>query len=145
MKTLVTCTPTEFLQQTNKLRKLISKWLSDTGILEIRKHLPELKVAPDGATSKEKREVGEENKRRLAEQSKKNLEEIFDAVLEKYPEQTLEIMAVCCFVEPEDLNNHRMDEYLGAMAELISNQSVISFFSSLVQLGILNTATVSEA
>ena len=65
--------------------------------------------------------------------------------MEKYPEQTLEIMAVCCFVEPEDLNNHMMDEYLGAMAELISNQSVISFFSSLVQLGILNTATVSEA
>lgn len=135
MKTLVTCKPTEFLVQTNKIRKYAEKWLKDTQILEIRKNVPELKSAPHGATPEEKRRVVEENKALLQEQSSKNLKKMLDAIMDEYPEETLRLLALCCFIEPNEIDDHTVEEYLDALAGLIGNASVISFFTSLVLLG----------
>lgn len=37
MKNLANCTPSEFLKQTNKIKKSVEKWLKATDIMEIRK------------------------------------------------------------------------------------------------------------
>lgn len=128
MKNLANCKPTEFLKQTNRIRKIAEKWLKVTGILEIRKNQPEI---PDGASDEEKTEL-------LQEQVKKNLSAILDEVLEEHPEETLELMALICFVEPENVDDHEMSEYIEAFSEIIANKAVLRFFTSLVQLGQMN-------
>lgn len=128
LKTLATCKPREFLQQTNRIRKLAEKWLSETQILEIRKNLPEF---PENATK-------EERDRLTQEQVKKNLSRMLDAILEDNSEDTLELLALLCFVEPEDVDNHEMSEYIEAISGLISDRAVLSFFTSLVRLGQMN-------
>ena len=40
-KNLVTCKPTEFLKQTNRIRKSAEKWMKATNVLEIRKRKAE--------------------------------------------------------------------------------------------------------
>ena len=88
MKNLANCKPTEFLKQTNRIRKVAEKWIGDTGILDIRKNKP---VFPENATEEEKTKL-------LQEQVKKNLSDMLDAILDKHPEETLELMALLCFV-----------------------------------------------
>lgn len=124
MKNLANCTPTEFLIQTNKIRKAVSKWLTDTEIMEIRKRLPAFE---EGISTEEAAE-------RRAAQAKQNLSDILDAALELHPRETLEVLAQMCFIAPEDMDNHRPTEYMAAVAEMIANEEVISFFSSLMKL-----------
>lgn len=144
MKTLATCKPTEFLKQTNKARRLAEKWLKDTNFLELRDRKPELKTATKDMTSEERLAIVEENRKRVAEQTKRNLQDILDKVLEEYPEETLSLIAVCCFIEPEDVDKHEVGEYLDAIAELIGNPSVLNFFTSLAMLGQINTSPLSR-
>lgn len=125
MKNLANCKPSEFLKQTNIIRKKAAKWLKDTDILNIRKHQPEI---PEGADYAER-------KRLMDEQVRKNLSEILDAALEKYPDETLEIIALVCFVEPEKVDEHPISEYIGAVSEIIGSEAVIGFFTSLGRLG----------
>jgi hypothetical protein len=40
MKNLANCKPSEFLSQTNKIRKSVEKWLKLTDIINIRKRIP---------------------------------------------------------------------------------------------------------
>lgn len=129
MKNLANCKPSEFLQQTNRIRKSVSKWLADTDILNIRQTMPKIS---DDATE-------EERKKAMEEQAKENLNLILDAILEKHPDETLELLALLCFVEPKDVDNHSVTEYLEAFEELISNKAVLNFFTSLMRLG--NEAT----
>lgn len=132
MKTIADCKPTEFLRQTNRIRKLAEKWLKDTNILGIRKNVPDLKRAPDNATDEEKDAINEENIKIIAEQSRKNLSEMLDAVLDDYPDETLELLALCCFVEPEEIDNYTVEDYLKALTGIINNSAVTSFFVSLI-------------
>lgn len=136
MKTLATCKPTEFLAQANKIRKHAEKWLKDTKILEIRKNLPEVKKIPEGATAEERAEIIEANKKVLQQQANVNLSKMLDAAMDEHPEETLQLLALCCFIEPEEIDDHPVAEYLTAIAELLGDASVLSFFSSLVQLGV---------
>ena len=139
MKTLVNCTPTEFMSQTYKIKEAVSKWLTDTDLLNIRKNLPDGLVKLSDVTSEEDRSKAiENNKKLLAEQSRKNLNIILNAVLTDYPQETLEVLALICFVEPEDVDKHPMREYLLAINEIINDEAVIGFFVSLAQLGQLN-------
>ena len=124
MKNLANCSPSEFLRQTNRIRKSVSKWLTDTDILNIRKRLPEIS----------EKASDEEREKLKMEQAKKNFNAILDAVLDEHPDETLEILALCCFVEPKDVDNHTIEEYFDALNELISNRAVVSFFMSLNQL-----------
>lgn len=124
MKTLATCSPVEFLVQTNKIRRSVESWLTLTKVMEIRKRLPEL---PQGAKP-------EDAKKARQEQAKKNFSAILDSVLEEHPQETAELLGMLCFIEPEDLGNHSMLEIISSVNELIASPEVLSFFTSLTQL-----------
>ena len=135
MKTLATCKPSEFLVQANKIRKSVEKWLKDTKILEIRAKVPQYEKITDDMDDAEKARIAEANKALRDKAAMENLSEILDAVLEKYPKETLEVMALVCFIEPKDADKHSVMEYLAAISEIMSNKDVISFFGSLMQWG----------
>lgn len=135
MKNLANCKPSEFLIQTNKIRKSVANWLTVTDIMNIRKRSPEVEEAGAGATMEERQAVVERNVERKNAQIKQNLMDILDAMLVEHPQETLEILALCCFVEPEDVDNHPISEYLGAITDLIETKEVMGFFTSLAKLG----------
>lgn len=124
MKNLANCKPSEFLKQTNKIRKSVAKWLADTDIINIRKRMPEI---PDDATEEEEREL-------TTKKALENADLMLDAMLEEHPDETLEILALLCFVEPENVDDHEVTEYLDSFYELVNNPSVLRFFTSLMRL-----------
>lgn len=143
MKTLVNCTPTEFFVQTNKIRKSAEKWLKDTKVMEIRmrepKNLP--KISSDMSTE-EKETVLAERKKIIHKTALSNLSEMIESVIGEHPKETIELMALCCFVDPKDADNHTMGEYLSNFNEMISDEAVLGFFSSLGLLEVKNTSDV---
>ena len=54
--------------------------------------------------------------------------------MEEHPEETLELLALCCFVDPKDVDDYPVSAYLSAFAEIMNDEDTLSFFSSLVQL-----------
>lgn len=134
MKNLANCKPSEFLVQTNKIRKSVEKWLTATEIHEIRKRVPKYTEKMDAAERAEVRKA----------QMRKNLSAILDAVLEKHPAETLELLALACFVEPEKVDEYPMALYLECIGELIANESVLSFFTSLASLGSNGILTLAD-
>ena len=128
MKNLANCDPIEFFVQTGKIRKAVSEWLTLTKVLEIRKTLP---VLPLSATKEEIEEI-------QTKQATENINRMLTAILEEYPKETAELLGLCCFIEPKDLKKHKMSELLGAFNELINDQAVLDFFTSLGKLGLTN-------
>lgn len=137
MKNLANCKPSEFLRQTSRIRKAVANWLTVTEIMEIRRRMPKLVRVTDDM---DEAQVAAENRRRTQEQIRKNAMDILAAVLDDHPDETLEILALLCFVEPEQVDDHSVEEYLEAFTELISNQTVINFFGSLARLERLDTS-----
>lgn len=133
MKTLANCTPREFLVQTNKIRKSAEKWLTLTKIMEIRKRLPE--VEADASE--------EEKKAALEKQVRLNLSTMLDAILDEYPDETAELLGLLCFIDPKDLDNHSMLEILANVTEILNSEEVLSFFTSLAQLGNRGILTIA--
>jgi hypothetical protein len=129
MKNLANCKPSEFLVQTNRIRKSAENWLTVTDIMNIRRNQPELK---EGMTK-------EERQKAMQEQVKKNLSKMFDAMLEAHAKETLELLALLCFVEPENVDDYPISDYLEAVNELLNDKAVLGFFTSLVKLGQKNT------
>jgi c-di-AMP phosphodiesterase-like protein len=137
-KNLANCKPSEFLKQTFRIKKNVEKWLDHTDIMSIRKNMPEMLKIESGMTEDQRQVVFEENKKRLQSQSMKNVMTILDAVMDTHADETLELLALCCFIEPEDVDNYDISFYLNSISELIRNESVIGFFTSLAQLGAKN-------
>lgn len=129
MKNLANCKPSEFLRQTVKIKKSVEKWLKLTDIMNIRRRKPDI---PEGATREEKATA-------LREQARENAMAMFETVFEEHPEETLEVLALMCFVEPENVDDHSVGEYLKAFTELINDESVMDFFTSLARLGLKAT------
>ncbi|MGN0683757.1 MAG: hypothetical protein ACI4JY_08785 [Oscillospiraceae bacterium] len=125
MKNLANCSPVEFLVQTNKIKNAVASWIELTKIKEIRKNLPQF---DENATEEEKKTATEK-------QIKQNLSDILNSILEEHPVETAELLGLMCFIEPSDLENHKMSELLGSFSELMNCDEVISFFISLAQLG----------
>lgn len=124
-KTLATCKPSEFLRQTNRIRKSVEHWLTVTDIKNLRKRTPVLGVDASA----------EERENAVAEQMKKNMSAMLDSIMDDHPDETLELLALLCFIEPENVDDYPITEYLMAFTEILSNSTVINFFTSLVQLG----------
>lgn len=130
MKNLANCTPREFLAQSVKIRHAVQNWLTETDIMGIRKRVPHF----DG-------DMSDADKRKAYEaQARDNLWAIIDEITAKHPDETLELLALLNFVEPQDVDKHQMSEYFASIAELISNEAVISFFISLTRLGQMTTS-----
>lgn len=123
MKNLANCKPSEFLVQTNKIRKSVSKWLTDTDIMNIRKRMPEI---PEDSTEEEKKEI-------FNKQATANFNAILDSILDDHPQETLELLALLCFVEPDHVDDYPITEYIKSFQELLGDETVISFFTSLIQ------------
>lgn len=128
LKNLANCTPREFIKQTAKIRRSVQKWLTLTDIVNIRKRLPDF---PKDATPDEKSKM-------IQEQSVKNINAVMDAILEEYPDETIDVIALCCFLEPEDVDNYSTADLLTAMNDMIGNEAVLGFFTSLVKLARTN-------
>lgn len=128
------CKPTEFLSQTMKIKRVAEKWLKDTDIMNIISQKAKLIEITEKMTDDEKHEVDEKNKELSIEIFKKKASEIFDAIFEKDPSGTLELLALSCFVDPENVDDHTMDEYFVALTEMLNDDSVINFFISFIRL-----------
>lgn len=126
MKNLANCKPSEFLRQTNRMRKALGKWLTATDIANIRARRPEI---PDDASE-------EERKKALDRQMRENWNDILDEVMEKHPDETLELLALASFVEPENVDDHTMAEYLGSFAEIMNDSNAMGFFMPLLNLAL---------
>lgn len=133
MKNLANCTPKEFLKQTFRIKKLVEKWLKETDILNIRKKLPTLESV-DGLSGEELAEVQKRNQKLVREKIMDNLMEMLDKIMDEHADDTVALLALVCFIEPEKADEHSMSEYLTAIGELISDPGVLSFFTSLAQL-----------
>lgn len=139
MKNLASCKPTEFFKQTNRIKKSVEKWLTDTDILNIRKNVAAPSKITDDMDEEQKREAVKDYKKRTEEQARKNLSAILDAIFDKHPDETLELLALLCFVEPENVDDHPMSEYFNCVAEMLGDESVVGFFTSLARWGVKAT------
>lgn len=124
MKTLANCKPREFLAQTVKIKRAVEAWLTATDIANIRKRMP---VIADNLSKEEKKEA-------LQNQAKANISAMFDEIAEKHPDETLELLALMCFVEPENVDDYPMTDYLTSLTEMIGSDAVMGFFTSLTRL-----------
>lgn len=137
---LANCKPSEFLMQTYRIKKSVETWLKATDIFNIRKNLPKLTPVTNEMSDEERAAVFKDNRKRTQEQILKNFNTMLDAVLYDHADKTLEILALCCFVEPAEVDNHTIEFYLENVTELLNNKAVIGFFTSLAQLAQMNSA-----
>lgn len=145
LKTLATCKPSEFLKQTNRIKKSVEKWLTDTDIMNIRKRVATLEMAPHDATAEEKAAVEDRNKIAVRSQALKNISAMWEAISEIHPDETLEIIALCCFIEPAEIDNYEMRDLLMAFNSLITDSAVVGFFTSLASLAQMGISGASKA
>lgn len=135
MKNLANCKPSEFLKQTNRIRKSVEKWLKITDVMNIRKKMPEgMPEVKSDMSKDEARAVLEKRQMMMAEQSQRNLKDMLDAMLDEHPDETLEVLALCCFVEPEDVDSYSVSEYLSSINELLADSNVRDFFTFVMSL-----------
>ena len=123
MKNLANCTPREFLRQTNRIRRAAERWLDLTRLNELRRPLPDETDFDDPRALKAA----------VERQIRENARAMLDAMLEDHPEETAELLGLMCFIEPEDLEKHRMSELLESLGELLASREVAGFFMSLAR------------
>jgi hypothetical protein len=133
MKNLANCTPSEFIKQTVRLKDVVPKWLQATEIMKIRATKPKLIAVPENATKDEQEEITKENSDIIRKQAIENLNMMIDKMFAEHPQETLEVLALSCFVEPDDVDNYTMDEYFCCLEEMAQAKSVVNFFSLLAQ------------
>ena len=134
MKNLATCKPSEFVAQTAKIKTAISNWIDAIDLMKIRAIQPKFEVLPIDATPEQRAEVIKKNAEIQRKQTMSNLNKILDNMLVEHPQETLEVLALCCFVEPEHVDDHTVDEYFECILELVQSKSVTNFFTLLAQL-----------
>ena len=128
LKNLATCSPTEFFTQTVKVRHAAAEWFTGTNILNIRKKMPSL---PENATAEEKQAA-------TMKQARENALEIFQAVFEEHPQETIKLLALACFVEPGHADDYQMEDYLAAIMDMVESPAVTRFFGYVVRSGLKN-------
>lgn len=128
------CVPTEFVKQTMKIKRAVSQWLEKTEIFEIFSKEADLIKLTDDMSEEERETAFKKNKELSNKLVREKISDIFDALFEKDPSGTLEVLALSCFVNPEDVDTHTMDEYFTALTEMLNDDSVINFFISFIRL-----------
>lgn len=134
MKNLATCKPSEFVAQTAKIKTAVANWIDAIDLMKIRAIQPQYEVIPIDSTPEQRAEVINRNAEIEKEQTYKNLSKLLDNMLAKHPQKTLDVLALCCFVEPEHVDDYTMDEYMNCIMEMMQNKSVMNFFSLLAQV-----------
>ena len=144
MKNLANCKPSEFLAQTYKMKSRVEKFCKEIDIAKIRAELPQLEPVPENASDDEVDAITRRNVLKMRNKAMQNASKILDAALSTNVEDTLALLAMACFIDPNDADNHPMSDYLNAFAEILSDAAVVRFFTSLAQLNAKNTQPVSE-
>ena len=134
MKNLANCTPVEFLRQTNKIRHSVQNWLKDTKILDVRKNKPNLIEITDKMSDEEKAKVIEQNRVIARKQAMINLSDMLDIALDSHAEQTLEVLGLMCFVDPEKVNECKPTALIKEFGVMIADEDILDFFTSLMRL-----------
>ena len=135
MKNLANCTPREFLKQTSRIKRSVEKWLKVTDIMAIRNRMPaNIPEISENTPVTEQGDIVAKRAEMLRDQAYKNASLILDEMLEKHPDETLEVLAHCCFVEPENVDDHPMSYYLSSINEMLTDESVKAFFTTLMSL-----------
>lgn len=134
MKNLATCKPTEFVAQTAKIKEAVSNWIDAIDLMKIRATQPKYETLPADSTPEQRAEIIKKNAELQRKQTMKNLNKILDKMLMEHPKETLDVLALCCFVEPEHVDDYTIDEYLQCIMDMMQNKSVINFFSLLAQM-----------
>lgn len=124
MKNLSTCKPSEFLAQTIKIKNLVKDWLDATKILDIRKNMPKL----------DENLSAEERTKAIVNQALGNWSDMLDKMFIDNAEKTLALIALVNFVEPQNVDDYEMGDYLESIGQLLNDERVLSFFISLVRL-----------
>lgn len=134
MKNLATCKPSEFIAQTAKIKNAVKDWVEVIDLMKIRATKPVYLAYPIDATKEERERIFEQNEELKKKQAMENVNKILDNMLVSHPQETLNVLALCCFVEPEHVDDHSVDEYLQCIMEMVQNKSVVNFFSLLAHL-----------
>jgi hypothetical protein len=134
MKNLATCKPSEFVAQTAKIKNAVANWMDVIDFMQIRATQPQYEVLPLDATPEQRVEIVRKNAEIQKKQTMKNLNKILDNMLMEHPQETLEVLALCCFVEPEHVDDYTIDEYFECIMQMMQNKSVMDFFSFLAQI-----------
>lgn len=134
MKNLAACKPSEFIAQTAKIKNAVKDWVEVIDLMKIRATKPVYLAYPIDATKEERERIFEQNEELKKKQAMENVNKILDNMLVSHPQETLNVLALCCFVEPEHVDDHSVDEYLQCIMEMVQNKSVVNFFSLLAHL-----------
>ena len=121
-KNLTNCNLKEFMVQTRLIKYSVEKWLKETDILNIRKSMPKI---PDDTPDDKRAEI-------LRKQSAENLSRMFDAIFDEHPDETVQLIALMCFVPVSEIEEHPVSFYLQSVTEMLNDKIVWDFFSSLV-------------
>ena len=128
MKTIANLNGVEFLRAINRTRHAVEKLLSVTGVLKIRKNVPNF---TGNETPEEKAEMERA-------QVKKNLNDMLDSLLETHPEKTYECILALCVLDEGEPEPDGI-ELLMAAFSLIGDKRVLDFLSQLGKSGLLGT------
>lgn len=133
-KNLANCTPDEFLDQTYLIMNAAEKFMKVNDILGIRGRKVEGLQEIPADNEEEADRIRKENAKKITAQRMKNVKDLLTSMLHTNKSETLELLALSCFITPEDINNYSMPYFLRNVGEMISNQDVLAFFTSLAQL-----------
>lgn len=128
-KNLVTCKPSEALAQMVKIRELLEKWLKDIELSALFEEIPGIVRTTPEMTDDEKKEANKKNTELLMNAIKIKGLALFDNALKKYPEETLAVLALSCFVEPEHVDDYTMGDYINALVEMKNDKVTAGFFT----------------
>ena len=134
MKNLATCKPTEFVAQTAKIKDAVANWMEIIDFIGVRAKRPAYIMIPKDATAEEIKGINAQNATIRKKQALNNISELLDNMLVKHPKETLDVLALCCFIEPEHVDDYTIDEYMNCIMDMMESQSVIRFFKLLAQL-----------
>lgn len=129
-KTLLTCSPREFLVQTNRMKKAVEKWATLTDIKNLINRKAEGIEALTGDADKDT-EIKARNTEKASKQGIINLSAIMDAALEQYTDETLEIIALMFFMTPAELDEIQSRDMMRELNALLSDEVIADFFTSL--------------
>ena len=128
MRTIANLNGPDFLRAINRTRKAVEKLLSVTGVMKIRKNVPNFTG----------NETPEERAEMERAQVKQNLNDMLDSLLETHPEETYEcIMALC--VRDEGEPEPDGIELLMSAFNLIADKRVLDFLLQLGRSGLFAT------
>lgn len=128
MRTIANLNGPEFLRAINRTRHAVEKLMSVTGVLKIRKNIPQFTGE----------ETPEERQEMARAQAKKNISDMLDSLLETHPEETYECIMALCVRDEGEPEPDGIELVMAAFA-LISDKRVLDFLLQLGKSGLFGT------